>query len=90
MVGTADLTMCRVLVGLVGIERFWCVGDIYESRLALQWLVDGPEWKDARLVAALGAEIEHVSEQQVESMLSFQDTHLIPARFLPALSSMRP
>ncbi|WP_395376663.1 hypothetical protein [Marinicella sp. W31] len=79
----------RELLGLSGIKPFECVGEIHESRLALQWLSEHPDWIDVKLVQVLSSEIEIVCEDEIEDMMSFHDVHLIPNRFLSALDKMR-
>lgn len=75
----------RELLGLKGIKPFECVGDVDESRLALQWLAADPAWHDSLLVKKLSCELSYISDSDVAQTMSFHHEHLIPQRFLAYL-----
>ena len=79
----------RELLGLSGIKPFECVGEIDESRLALQWLAREPDWMEVHLVKKLWSELSPLSNAQSQDIMGFHDQHLIPPRFLSALQPMR-
>ena len=79
----------RELLGLSGIKPFECVGEIDESRLALQWLAQHPDWADMYLVKKLWPELSPLSDEHSQRIMDFRNQHLIPARFLSALAPMR-
>ena len=79
----------RELVGLSGIKPFECVGEIRESRLALQWLAEQPAWADVQLVRLLSLEMPALTDAEAADVMAFQTSHRVPERFLPALDMMR-
>jgi len=70
----------EALLGLSGIKPFECVGEVEESRAALNALAQRSEWLSDVVVAALSPNLN--PKDDLNACLQFHDEHLIPDQFL--------
>lgn len=74
----------RALVGLDGYKPFECVGELDESRLAVQLLAHSDEWAKASVVRALTDELRAAgAHPDVGDVFSVGGEHLVPAELMP-------
>lgn len=76
----------RELTGLDGTKPFECVGEVEESRAALQMAAARPGWAEAAVVAALSREIPQTVP--VEPLLAPSPVHAIPDRHARARDAL--
>ena len=76
----------RELLGLQGHKPFECVGEIAESRWALQTLATRPEWQADAVVQTLGPEVPPTS---ADGLFEPAAEHLIPQEFSDVLVRFR-
>lgn len=66
------------LLGLQGHKPFECVGEIDESRAALQMLSQKDEWKNDLIIKELSEKIKPLQEDLLKQYLTPLPAHLIP------------
>ena len=80
----------RELLGIEGHKPLECVGEIAESRLALELAAEKDEWKNTALVPVLLHDIppEAMPTPTQKEEIFATSEHLIPEAFLPALEAI--
>ncbi len=78
----------KALCGLGENKPFECVGSIAESRAAMRFLSESPQWKEKYVVNTLAefAEIRHAGELELQP--DFAAEHCIPAGILARLNAL--
>lgn len=79
----------RQLLGIEGHKPLECVGEIVESRLALQQTAAKKEWQTSRLVPLLKADLAGAwpTEQQAQEVFA-QGPHFVPDEYQAALNAV--
>ena len=68
----------RELLGVDGHKPFECVGEVEECTVALGFLVEDPQWRDAPVVAALVREVPVGAASRTDVLTATGTVHLPP------------